>query len=419
MRKAKLTYGLLIAALILFFAGCYSYTRMSRQNLAYLYSDADLHIMPLFKLYHNSPDTSTLFLRVATDQLLYVRDGFMGAFTARLSVSWELVQNYESKSVTDSLTILYVDSVVTDKRKFISDSVKLRIPEGASYILRATATDLNRSRKYTSYIAVNKLNKLSAQNFFIRGTDNLPFFEPFPSRNDSFYINYSDKNGQRLFVKYYKNNFQLAAPPFHNASPKSATIYPDSVFEITLTNGSSPLLSLEKEGIYRILADSSKTESLTLFRFHEDFPEITLPDEMLRSVRFITTRQEFDNMKIMADKKKAVEDFWLNLGGNSDRARQLIKAYYGRVQLANRYFSSYYEGWKTDRGMIYIVYGPPSSVYRNSMTENWIYGEANAFKSLSFLFYKVENPFSENDYILNRSELFRDSWYYAVSNWRR
>ncbi|MPN51542.1 hypothetical protein SDC9_199190 [bioreactor metagenome] len=86
---------------------------------------------------------------------------------------------------------------------------------------------------------------------------------------------------------------------------------------------------------------------------------------------------------------------------------------------ANRLFTSYTEGWQTDRGMIYIVFGPPNIVYRSDDTESWIYGEENNFFSITFTFNKVKNIFCDNDYILQRAPVYKDNWFRAVDIWRQ
>ena len=94
-----------------------------------------------------------------------------------------------------------------------------------------------------------------------------------------------------------------------------------------------------------------------------------------------------------------------------ERAREVIKAYYNRVQNANEFFTSYDEGWKTDRGIIYIIYGPPNVAKKYGYSETWIYGEENSYKSINFNFVKVLNHFSDNDYVLIRSETYKDEYY--------
>ncbi len=85
-------------------------------------------------------------------------------------------------------------------------------------------------------------------------------------------------------------------------------------------------------------------------------------------------------------KKAAIDDFWLNIGGSLERARELLKKYYGRVKEANKHYSSYTQGWKSDRGMIYIVMGPPANIYKSKKDEIWMYGNESNPNALRFVF---------------------------------
>jgi GWxTD domain-containing protein len=123
-------------------------------------------------------------------------------------------------------------------------------------------------------------------------------------------------------------------------------------------------------------------------------------------------------MMAFRNKKAAVDSFWIHTAGSADRARELIRKFYNRTLDANRYFTSYLEGWRTDRGLIYLIYGPPNAVYRYSTGETWIYGEEHNSNSLNFTFTKVINPFSTNDFRLERSPIYQDSWYRATNSWR-
>ena len=97
----------------------------------------------------------------------------------------------------------------------------------------------------------------------------------------------------------------------------------------------------------------------------------------------------------------------------------MIRKYYNRMQDANLYFTSYLEGWKTDRGMIYLIYGTPNTIIRNANSETWTYGEENNINSLQYTFSRVDNPFTDNDFTLERSGVYKQSWYVAVDIWRQ
>jgi GWxTD domain-containing protein len=226
------------------------------------------------------------------------------------------------------------------------------------------------------------------------------------------------KNIPRLFVRYYKSDFPAAQPPFIEGKPKSFSFKPDSVFFIEMDEGQSAPLYMPKNGIYHIQPDTTGKDGFTFFSFYKGFPDVTTPYQMLNALRYITSKTEYNDMSLMKNRKQAVDDFWLDVAGNPERAKEMIRKYYGRVTGANRYFTSYQEGWKTDRGMIFIVFGPPGLVYRNPDSETWIYGEDRNMMSITFNFSRVNNVFSDNDFELNRSQEYKELWYSALEGWR-
>jgi GWxTD domain-containing protein len=123
------------------------------------------------------------------------------------------------------------------------------------------------------------------------------------------------------------------------------------------------------------------------------------------------SKEEFESCKQAQEKKAAIDKFWLTIGGSNERARELLKRYYGRVKEANKYFSSYTQGWKTDRGMIFIIYGHPTNNYRASGAEVWVYGTEGSPSAQRFVFKKTQNPFSlktQNSIIVDQSIRLED-----------
>jgi GWxTD domain-containing protein len=158
---------------------------------------------------------------------------------------------------------------------------------------------------------------------------------------------------------------------------------------------------------------------LTLFTVDETFPGVGSSLEMIKCTRYIMFKEEFENCRDAVDKKKAIDDFWLGIGGSQERAKELLRRYYGRVKEANKLYSSYTQGWKSDRGMIFIVLGPPANTFRNKNNEVWVYGNDANPNALRFIFNRTENPFSDNDYIMERSIMYKDSYHTAVEYWRQ
>jgi GWxTD domain-containing protein len=279
-------------------------------------------------------------------------------------------------------------------------------------------SDLLGKRNEITYLEANKMDYLGKQNFLVRDPSNGHIlFSPWFDTNMRVAIQCFHPIN-KLFVKVYRNNFPIAAPPFSADEYESPQLSADSIFSIPQHNGLF-VIYLKSKGIYHIMADSNDVEGLTLFRFDDGYPQISQAYQMVAPLRYISSNDEFAKLAGSKNPKQDVDNFWITAaGGSKDRARELIRNYYTRIQDANRYFTSYQEGWKTDRGMIYLIFGMPNSIYRSSSGEVWTYGEERNYLALTFTFVKLDNPFSDNDYALQRAATYRNLWYNAVDLWR-
>ena len=94
-------------------------------------------------------------------------------------------------------------------------------------------------------------------------------------------------------------------------------------------------------------------------------PEIkkVYKDWLNEDVAFIITDKEREIFKkLMTDDEREafIEDFWRKRDPDPDTEENEYKEqYYERIAYANEHFASGIPGWKTDRGRIYIKYGPP------------------------------------------------------------
>jgi hypothetical protein len=93
-----------------------------------------------------------------------------------------------------------------------------------------------------------------------------------------------------------------------------------------------------------------------------------------------------------------------------------MRSYFKRVELANQFFTSYKEGWKTDRGMIYIVFGLPDEVFKFNDREVWTYN-ADEYKA-TFNFSKSSSVFDPDNYVLIREKKYQQTWYEVIDLWR-
>jgi GWxTD domain-containing protein len=71
-------------------------------------------------------------------------------------------------------------------------------------------------------------------------------------------------------------------------------------------------------------------------------------------------RKAFQHLNTDEEKESFIEQFWLRRDPTPDtEENEFREEHYRRIAYANETFASGIPGWKTDRGMIYIKFGPP------------------------------------------------------------
>jgi len=243
-----------------------------------------------------------------------------------------------------------------------------------------------------------------------------PFFRNYLNTKESFDLVNLKTTDSTLFVYTYSSDFKVADPPFIQSGAtviKSLTI--DSLFEIR----SRDRLSLTQPGLYFAQVDTMGANGLAFRIEKKPFPKQGTYEELIQSLTYFTTRSEMDKLSNNTDKKKAFDSYWIEVTKSSERARKVIKEYYGRIRLANNIFTIYKQGWKTDKGMIYIIFGPPDAVFRNGEREEWIYERSNQLPRINFTFMKARSIFTNDHYVLLRKQSYQQVWYKAIDLWRK
>jgi GWxTD domain-containing protein len=86
---------------------------------------------------------------------------------------------------------------------------------------------------------------------------------------------------------------------------------------------------------------------------NEDVTYIITPDE----------RNAFLQLATNEEREQFIEQFWLRRSSNPDLPDNEFKEeHYRRIAYANEHYASGIPGWKTDRGHMYIVWGPPDEI---------------------------------------------------------
>jgi len=109
-------------------------------------------------------------------------------------------------------------------------------------------------------------------------------------------------------------------------------------------------------------------------------------DAAIEQLRYIATGSEIKKMENAKkdEKKKMFQDFWQQKDPTpATPENELMNEYYRRVKYANQHFSGYRVGWKTDMGMVFILFGPPDDIERHPFEidskpyEVWYYNNIN------------------------------------------
>ena len=399
----------LLAILVLFCAACSPKIKYSTTDFSSQYKN--LKIEPKFRSYASSHDSAVLLYQINKDGLLY-KNNENGVFEASVILSYRVFANDHTSIVTDSGSVNL--KIPFDSLNLIYDGIlKYKICTCINY-LRISVADVNRNQEYIYGKAFD--TRLTSGPSFYNVMDN--FGEDLMSNvvSEGASVNVIPPAKEKLTVRCYFRDYPLAQPPFSNNPPQTFDLHSDSSFVIS--ENESDGVGLNRKGLYYFQQDTLSNFGYTVFCADEDYPAFTAADQLIDALRYLTTKKEYDQLINSDEKRKSIDQFWLEKAGNNERGRKLIRIYYGRAKDANVHFTSYTEGWKTDRGMIYIIFGPPATVYRDGDNEVWNYHFSEGIPASRFVFTRMNNPFTDNDYVLNRSAELQRTWYIAVDSWR-
>jgi len=129
---------------------------------------------------------------------------------------------------------------------------------------------------------------------------------------------------------------------------------------------------------------AAKIES-TWSRWLDEEAEYIITDEERNAFRQLNTDEE---------REQFVEQFWLRRDPTPDSVQNEYKEeHYRRIAYANEHYGSGIPGWKTDRGRVYIKFGPPDEIDSHPSggayprpTEDWTYRLVDGIPNARFQF---------------------------------
>ena len=116
----------------------------------------------------------------------------------------------------------------------------------------------------------------------------------------------------------------------------------------------------KRETVAKPMTDKQKRQAEDRLRKELASPYNKWLDEEVRWIISDEERTAFKRLQTDDEKQAFIEQFWLRRDPTPDTEENEFKEeHYRRIAWANDRFASGIPGWKTDRGQIYIKFGPP------------------------------------------------------------
>jgi GWxTD domain-containing protein len=213
-------------------------------------------------------------------------------------------------------------------------------------------------------------------NVVSTGFQNLDFFyEVYSDKQKSIFIEYSieDKNKERTYTNVVLYDISEGNNLINNVIENPSISLGDYYLFIKLSDEDDNELASVRKRI------SSKLVG---------FPEIIKDlDIAVKQMQYIASNDELNYIEdadSYSEKLTRFKEYWKAKDPSPNTVEnEVLSEYYRRVAYASKNFESYYDGWRTDMGMIYITLGPPNQVdrhpfdYDSKPYEVWDYYQLN------------------------------------------
>lgn len=362
-------------------------------------------------------DSATLRVYLYVDAFKNKKPISLEEFARLYNLNYVIYSDYGSRDRLGYGNIPLSASNVTQFNDQLVIQFDVKRPARPQGILLSEISEAGTLRKMLNDLPLRlENNRLSDQFGVFPANNDIPLLRHYVNAGTQVKIQNLQHKSAILQVSYYNHDFDPAASPMSTAPRTNSKPFEvDSTFALQ----SEEVLTFDKEGLYYLRSDTSQTEGIGFVVTNERYPKMTYPKQLTKPLLYMSTNKEITELQNATDLKKALDSYWLSLmNGNSEQASQVIKYFYQRVEDANRLFTSYKEGWKTDKGMIYIVLGAPDKVQRSKDKEVWVYDQKANANNINFTFNKRSNQFVDDHYELVRYVEYQPIWYPVVEAWR-
>lgn len=300
----------------------------------------------------------------------------------------------------------------TDRHFYFEETVEIPSARDQAFVI-FRATDTRQEDEYIYHADLISPFVAEQPSFGAYFGNDIPFDQNFLNAEES--LLFKSESSVSLYRYFYPQQFPIPLPPMETNTPEIAR-------ETEVIDEGDLLVnvpvSFEKSGYYFIQEDTASTSGLMIKTAGKTFPKVSTWEEMVQMVAYISTRKEHETLQAAENKKIALDQYWIRMTRDEETAKKLIKEYFRQVEFANILFTDFKEGWATDRGMVYIVMGPPQEVYFNLDKETWVYLAQDSNSKITFTFARVKNILTPQYYTLNRTRAYQPVWFKTITAWR-
>ncbi len=350
-----------------------------------------------------------VFIQVPYKNIQFVKSG--EGYTAKYSVTASIYDSSKTTLIIEKLwneTVNVLDYNSTTSKENYNLSKKTFDLKPGSYLVRTALEDLDSKKETISenqFVVRVLAGKISLSDILLISKTNdekdnntiVPnISRNIPSSKDGvkiyFEVNSEDTSNTRLTFEYkvanadkeviHREEEDRDIKPGLNQVLFSFTEFPFElgayVITVTISDNQNKVIAATTKSFY------SQSKGLPTV--------ITDIDKAIAQTVYLSTADELDYMAEginQTEKTKRFLEFWKKKDPSpNNEENEVFDEYYKRVAYTNENFANYIEGWRTDRGMVFIILGAPNNIdrhpfeYDSKPYEVWEYYNLNR----SFIF---------------------------------
>ena len=343
-----------------------------------------------------------VFIEVPYNEIQFVKkaDLFESKYSATVSIFAEDKEKLIEEKTWDEKIDVADFPHTTSPTNFNISIKSFDMPPG-KYFIRTSIEDKDSRKEFVSsnMFTIRDLSTIpnisdlmfSAKQTMVSGSNKIL---PNVTREISV-----QKDGIPLFFELYSNAHVKIVLEYYVSDKEKKLIYTDTLARY-IDSGKTQIFHNVKVnglglGTYLIGVSLKDSNNVILASTIKSFQSrwIGVPsvindlDKAIAQLVYIASTSEKNYIGDAPTKEEKIKrylEFWKKKNPNpAEEDNRVFDEYYRRINYANENFSHYNEGWRTDRGMVYITLGPPSNIDRHPFDydakpyEVWEYYEMN------------------------------------------